>query len=424
VKVVESNPTKMRPTRRHNHERGHGSAVPDARCRKVVDGPSRDAGSVGFLTALGVPGFGSSNFSLGARAFSSADERYTPCRDANYRAFGPGRIWRSAAQVLVGIVVTATLNFVLSPPLTYAQYQAPSSLQGKTIVIPIGTTFEGRIDSTIGSSISRQGERFVISTSSPVLANGVDVLIPAGAEVMGEVVEAVPAKKVPHQKYQIKPIGKLRVQLTALRMPDGLTFPLIASIIPDKMTARGGNQQRPLGTGVAYVGSQANFEVVAPGNPQYNRARRGTAPKVVSPSDVLKDPILGRDQLYANNGNPMGGAIRSLVRKHNDLYIYSGSPISMRIDAPFKLSFSSAQGAASALNAPPTVAPDQTGAQSGKRFIKDGAAGDANDAANVPQPAATGGTANTTTASPPLNGGPVGQNEKPAKKHDNNDSEF
>jgi len=390
----------MRQTRRRNRERGHGSTIPQA----------------------------------GARASSPAHECYTPCRDANYRAFGPGRIWRNLSHILLPIVAIATLIFVLSPPATYAQYQAPSSLQGKTIVIPMGTTFEGRIDSTIGSSISRQGERFVISTASPVLANGVDVLIPAGAQVMGEVVEAVPAKKVPHQKYERKPLGKLRVQLTALRMPDGLTFPLVASIIPDKMTLRGGNQQRPLGTGVAYVGSQANFEVVAPGNPQYNRPRRGMAPKVVAPSDVLKDPILGRDQLYTNGGNQMGGAIRSLVRRHNDLYIYNGSPISMRIDAPFKLSFSSAQGAASTLNAPPAVAPDQTGAQSGKRFINDGAGGnaanvpqsaaDGGNAANVPQSAADSGKAKTTAASPPAHDRPVGQNEKPTMKHDNNDSEF
>ncbi len=246
---------------------------------------------------------------------------------------GGSRTARAVSELLRVMVIGLC---ALLPPTGYAQYQAPSSLQGKTIVIPIGTTFEGRIDTTIGSAISRQGERFAISLSSPVLANGADVLIPAGAQVMGEIVEAVQAKKVPHQKYEAKPMGKLRVQLTALRMPDGLTFPLVASIVPDKMTQRGSHQQRPLGTGVAYVGSQANFEVVAPGNPQYNRPRRGAPPKVVSPSDVLKDPILGRDQLYANNGNQMGGAIRSLVRKHNDLYIYIFSPIRMRINAPFK----------------------------------------------------------------------------------------
>lgn len=100
----------------------------------------------------------------------------------------------------LALVVLLFIQPTLAQPGVSPYYKAPDSLAGRTIVIPAGTTFEGRIESTIGSSVSKQGERFIITLSSPLLANGSDVLIPAGAEVLGEVVQAIPAKDVPHAK--------------------------------------------------------------------------------------------------------------------------------------------------------------------------------------------------------------------------------
>ncbi len=79
-------------------------------------------------------------------------------------------------------------------------YRAETSYAGKTFVIPAGTTFEGRIETTISSTGSKQGTPFTISISSPLLSNGSDVLIPAGATVLGEVVQAIPANAVPVTK--------------------------------------------------------------------------------------------------------------------------------------------------------------------------------------------------------------------------------
>jgi len=319
------------------------------------------------------------------------------------------------APILLAFISACCLSFDIASRVL-AQYQAPSTLQGKVIVIPIGTTFEGRIDNTIGSAVSRQGERFVISMSSPLLANGTEVLIPAGSEIIGEVVEAIPSHKVPRQKNQVKQIGKLRVELTALKTPDGLTFPLVASIVADKSKMGQMAQQHPLGTGVAYVGSNSAFEAVAPGNPRYIRQQPGQAPKVLSPGDIMRDPILGRDQSYANNSFQQGAMIRSLVRKKNDLFIYSGSPISMRIDAPFKISLGSSQGAAATLNAP--LLSPETPPAGGRRFNKDTygkpptptAADDQNDAQAAP-PSAKGGNQPK-------------QPNQPVRKRDPNESEF
>jgi hypothetical protein len=317
--------------------------------------------------------------------------------------------------VLLTLLIASSLAYEASLK-AYGQYQAPSTLQGKTIIIPIGTTFEGRIDSTIGSAVSRQGERFVISMSSPILANGIEVLIPAGSEVIGEVVEAIPSNKVPHQKIQGKQIGKLRVQLTSLKTPDGLTFPLVASIVPDKSKTGQGAQGNPLGTGVAYVGSQSSFEAVAPGNPRYVRPQPGQAPRVLSPGEIMRDPILGRDQNYANSGFQSGMMIRSLVRKKNDLFIYSGSPVSMRIDAPFKISLSSSQGAAATLNAP--LATPETAQVGGRRFNKDGFGSPPGPPANSNPIAPQAAPPSAKEAVQPA------QPAQPVHKRDPNDSEF
>src|SRR3954464_7296936 len=64
----------------------------------------------------------------------------------------------------------------MSDPEQY--YHAPNTIHGKTIVLPIGSTFEGRIDQTISSEHSHAGTRFNIVVDSPVLVNGTDVVIP------------------------------------------------------------------------------------------------------------------------------------------------------------------------------------------------------------------------------------------------------
>lgn len=242
-------------------------------------------------------------------------------------------------------------------------YRVPDSLSGSIVMIPAGTTFEGRISNTIGSSVSRQGERFTISISSPVLANGSDVLIPVGAEVMGEVVQAVPAhevpvQKVPHHKKQ-KPPGQLRVQITALKMPDGMTYPMVASLVGEEAVSLNSNggyggsmpKNPTLGSGIGYVGTQSGFHSVAPGpRMRNNYGGNGSSSPVVTKSELLSDPILGRDHDMDNAGP---AAIRSLVKKNRELYIYAGSPLTVRLDAPFKMGMSASAGAASSFNVKP-----------------------------------------------------------------------
>ncbi len=246
-------------------------------------------------------------------------------------------------------------------------FRAPSSYHGKAVVLPIGTNFEGRIQSTIGSSASRQGDRFSVQISAPVLANGTDVLIPSGTEIIGEVVEAVSSSSQPRDSTKrYKPLGKLRVQLMSMKMPSGVTLPLVASMSGEVQAGQRGGGAAGLtsrGSSVAYIGSQAGFDAV---NPALSNKRDRTGKLAVLGKDaILKDPILG-DSGYNEKS---GKVIRSLVKKNRDLYIYSGSPITVKLDAPLKITFAAASGQSFDSQSSEESAPVTK--RSGKRFAKE-----------------------------------------------------
>ena len=73
---------------------------------------------------------------------------------------------------------------------------APSSksaslLGPKEVTLPAGTAVTVRLASAVGSKLSARGEHFSAIVARPVEVNG-KVVLPAGAEALGKVVEAVP----------------------------------------------------------------------------------------------------------------------------------------------------------------------------------------------------------------------------------------
>lgn len=249
-------------------------------------------------------------------------------------------------------------------------YRAPQTMHGKAVVLPIGTSFEGRIQSTIGSSASKPGERFLISISAPLMANGTDVLIPAGTEITGEVVEAIASSKQDREKGFPRPLGKLRVQLMSLQMPSGVTLPLVASLSGEVSSHQrsGGGGLTSRKSSVAYVGSQAGFDAVNPALRTQRDPRTGKI-SVLKKDDLLKDPILGDDS--RDKGDGQGKLVRSLVKHGRDLYIYAGSPMTIRLDSPLKLTFgaSNAQTSIDSSGSSGITAPSQS--SGGKRFAKE-----------------------------------------------------
>jgi len=202
------------------------------------------------------------------------------------------------------------------------------------MLLPVGTTLEGRMDTTISSANSREGQRFMVVLSAPVLVGGSDVAIPAGSQIIGEVVEAIPASKFKKKKGYAKPVGKLRIQLTGLRTPDGASYPLIGSLTGENIIANHRNERNAnLGGGIGYVGSQANFDAV---NPTSRQSGNGRSPQVVTKTELSKNALYGKDQGRQALGSPQ---IRSLVLRKQDLVINSGSPVTVQLDAPFKMHF-------------------------------------------------------------------------------------
>jgi hypothetical protein len=253
------------------------------------------------------------------------------------------------------VAVVAALACLVSANVQTASLAQVNNAQGKSVIVPAGTTFEGRIDQTIGSAHTRPGTKFLVTMASPALANGQDVLIPAGSAFIGEVVEAIPSSQIPHGKKMPHKPGKLRVELTGLRMPDGMTYPLVASFVGEVNKNNGGQGGPELGGGVAYIGSQSGFNMV------YPRAG-GRGGPLVSKQTMMTNPLYGD----AEKGGH-GGQIRSLVTHGSDLLIHAGSPMSVRLDAPLRMSLTPVPM--------PAMQPADNQDEAGHRFSHDVPAG-------------------------------------------------
>lgn len=251
-------------------------------------------------------------------------------------------------------------------------WRSPGTIHGKTVVIPMGSHFEGRMNETI-SSKTRQGQKFSIEITSPVLANSTDVVIPIGSKIIGEVVEAIPSSKQPRTKNKFnqknpKPFGKLRTQLSTLETPDGMTHPLVATIMHDYV--KNGAYNRPnselTNPSMGYVGSQSSFDAVHPGFDTRPGSSHG--PKVTGRREFMRDPILGNEgrNKAVQYGTPV---IRSIQKKGNEICILSGSPLTVRLDAPLKMGIAPSKGSLS-IDLDPTTPSLDEGANNGsfRRF--------------------------------------------------------
>jgi len=268
---------------------------------------------------------------------------------------------------LIALATLLALSVTISAQAQ--DYSAPSTLHGKTLVIPRGTVFECRMDEPIGSGRSHAGEKFSLSLASPLLANGTDVLLPAGSQVLGEVVQAISSGHLKHEKGRPKPDGKLRVQLNGLRTPDGVSYPMVASITGETFMSSSTQQtaNKRINQNVGYVGSQASFEAVAPGSDNRRKGNSGQGPKVMTRDQVMKDPILGMDGRDDQGGGEAKAKIRSLAKKGHELIIARGAPVFVKLDAPFKIGIAQAAGAEAVLT--PNV-PMESDGSFGRRFTK------------------------------------------------------
>ena len=99
---------------------------------------------------------------------------------------------RLALHSLLLLLLWASVACSTKPAGENAEASATSHIFGsKQVTLPPGTAVTVRLASAVGSKLSAKGDHFSAIVARPVEING-KVIVPAGAEALGKVVEAVP----------------------------------------------------------------------------------------------------------------------------------------------------------------------------------------------------------------------------------------
>ena len=112
---------------------------------------------------------------------------------------------------LAGIPVLSAENLVQTDPLS----------------VPAGTMLHCRTSQTLTTKLNFQGDAFNMSVAEPVNVNG-RMVIPAGATITGHITSM-------ERPGRIIGVGRMRLTVEQIILPDGRTFPLGATL----MTAYG-----------------------------------------------------------------------------------------------------------------------------------------------------------------------------------------
>jgi hypothetical protein len=107
-------------------------------------------------------------------------------------------------------------------------------------VVPAGHHIVVRLNQSVGSKISTPGQAFSATVSQPVEING-KVVIPAGAEATGTVVEAVPLGR-------FKGGARLRLALNSMNV-GGSTYKVEAAAVTQGMKGKGKRSVVAIGGG-------------------------------------------------------------------------------------------------------------------------------------------------------------------------------
>jgi hypothetical protein len=99
---------------------------------------------------------------------------------------------RVALHSFLLLLIWASVACATKPTGENAEASATSHIFGSSqVTLPPGTAVTVRLSSAVGSKLSASGDHFSAIVARPVEVNG-KVVVPAGAEALGRVVEAVP----------------------------------------------------------------------------------------------------------------------------------------------------------------------------------------------------------------------------------------
>lgn len=124
-------------------------------------------------------------------------------------------------------------------------------LRGRVVVAPAGSRFDVTLVTTLSSGLNRVGDIVTANVSNPLVI-GSDVVIPSGSQVIGQVVNAIPAAR-----FMAGAGGILEIRFTSIQTPDGQRYPLSALVdtAQFKLQAETGGSRLAKGVGKAAVGA-------------------------------------------------------------------------------------------------------------------------------------------------------------------------
>src|SRR6185295_6544576 len=120
--------------------------------------------------------------------------------------------------------------------------ETPEPPRMTTVTVPAGTVLDAEFTQTVASNTGAPGDSFRARVAQDVTQGGA-VVIPAGSEILGEVAEAVPTRKVGGQ-------AKLALRFTDLVLPSGVTMAIDASFVQKGRSETGRDAAR-IGGGAA-----------------------------------------------------------------------------------------------------------------------------------------------------------------------------
>jgi type IV secretory pathway VirB10-like protein len=177
----------------------------------------------------------------------------------------------------------------------------PEEPRPEPATVETGTVFGVEFLETLSSATSRPGEIFRARVTSDLRQDG-RVVIPAGSEVVGEVTEAVPLRKVGGR-------AKLAVRFTDLVLPAGNSVPIEASFV--------GQGKSETGRDAATIGGAA--------------AGGAILGRVLNKGDRSKGAVIG-----AILGAVIGTAVASRT-PGEEVTINEGSVVDLKLDAPVEI---------------------------------------------------------------------------------------
>ena len=182
-------------------------------------------------------------------------------------------------------------------------------LRGKVVVAPAGSRFEVSLISTLNSGVNRVGDVVTATVSSPLIV-GSDIIIPPGSQVIGQVINAIPAKR-----FKAGAGGLLEMRFTSIQTPNGQRYPLSASVDTSQFKLQAGTGGSRLAMGVAKTAVGAGLG-----------AALGTAIGAIAGGMPGKGAWSGA----AIGGG--AGALHALAAKGSELVLDRGTRLSVLLD--------------------------------------------------------------------------------------------